>query len=322
MNRKPLVALLSLAGIAVLAACADERARPPLGPALSEPMAMSFANSEWSEPVHLPAPINSPYRELGGAQPTPDGLSLYFASDRPGGYGAVDIWIVHRDCSDCPWGEPVNAGPTINSVGGDGSVVFTPDGLTMFFSGGERPGGAGSNDIYVTHRTDPTDDFSWETPVAVGPGVNTPAHESGPAYVPAMAASGVNLYFGRDGRYYQTRVTRDGRVTAPVTPLYLGDPSLDIQDVTVRADGRELFFMANRPGGLGLVDLWVATRPDPNAPWSEPRNLGAPVNTSAGDLSPSLSWDGRTLFFSAAAAVRPSLGFNDIWMTTRTPSGQ
>ncbi len=321
--KAPRLTLLSLAQAALLAACAGESEK-----VLFEQDRPSFdyvgvfANSEWSEPVHLPAPINSPYRELGGAQPTPDGLSLYFASDRPGGFGAIDIWIAHRACKDCPWDEPVNAGPKINSPQGDGSAVFTPDGLTMFFSGGDRAGGAGNNDIYVTHRTDPNDDFSWETPINVGPGVNTPAHESGPAYVPALTGSGANFYFGRDSKYYQTRVTRDGQVVGPVTRLELGDSFLGVSDVTVRADGRELFFFSTRPGGFGLNDLWVATRESLNEPWSAPRNLGAPVNTAFADLSPSLSRDGRTLFFSAGAQARPGLGITDIWMTTRTPSGR
>ena len=309
--------LMPVFAVALLVGCATEPTGLPF-----ELQAHSFANSEWSEPVHLDAPINSPYRELGGAQPTPDGLSLYFASDRPGGFGAIDIWISRRACKDCPWGEPVNAGPTFNSLEGDGHVTFTPDGLTMFFSGGARPGGAGNNDIYVTHRTDPNDDFSWETPVNVGPGVNTPAHEAGPAYVPAMTASGVNLYFGRDERYYQTRVTRDGQVTAPVTPLYIGHPALPVNEITMRADGRELIFFSVRPDGMGAPDLWVSTRNSPNELWSAPRNLGTPVNTPFADFSPSLSWDGRTLFFSAGAKRRPSLGITDIWMSTRTPSGR
>ncbi len=308
------------ATLLLMSACGEPPQHRSLAP--QAPQYMSFANSEWSEPVHLPAPINSKYHELGGAQLSPDGLALYFGSDRPGGYGAADIWIARRACLDCPWGEPVNAGPTINSASGDGSVVFTPDGLTMFFSGGDRAGGAGNNDIWVTHRTDPDDDFAWQTPVNVGPGVNTPAHESGPAYVPAMNGSGNNFYFDRDGHAYQTRVTRDGRVVGPVTPLYLGDPTADVNDITVRADGRELFFFSTRPGGMGLSDLWVATRDNLRDPWSEPRPLGAPVNTPYADLSPSLSWDGRTLFFSAAANARPSLGYQDIWMSTRSPNPQ
>lgn len=311
--------LITALAAALLVACSADRGMAPSEQAPGvNAMAFAADGSDWSEPVHLPAPINSPYSELGGAQPTPDGLSLYFASDRPGGYGAVDTWIVHRDCRDCPWGEAVNAGPTINSPTGDGSVVFTPDGLTMFFSGGDRPGGAGDNDIYVTHRTDPNDDFSWETPVNVGPGVNTSAHEAGPAFVPALNGSGANFYFVREGRAYQTRVTRDGQVVAPVTPLELGAGAADL---TVRADGRELIFFATLPGGMGLNDLWVITRGSVHEPWSPPVNL-ARLNTPYGDLSPSLSWDGRTLFFSAANKGRPGLGGTDIWMSTRMPGGQ
>ena len=87
MRKTPMIALLTLAQAALLAGCATEGAQPPLEPNLSEPVFMSFANSEWSDPVHLPAPINSPYSELI-ARLSPDELSIYFGSDRPEPTGA------------------------------------------------------------------------------------------------------------------------------------------------------------------------------------------------------------------------------------------
>ena len=67
-----------------------------------------------------------------------------------------------------------------------------------------------------------------------------------------------------------------------------------------------------------LADIWVATRQNPHGPWSSPTGV-AVVNTSAGDLTPGLSRDGRMLLWSAAQAARPSLGRQDIWMSTRVP---
>ena len=142
-------------------------------------------------------------------------------------------------------------------------------------------------------------------------------------YVPALEGSGANFYFTRAGDIYQTRVTRDGRVVAPVTPVVeLNDPNLDDWDPAVRTDGREVFFW-RVASGAG-AEIWVAKRQSLHDPWSPPERLGPPVNTPFADFSPGLSFDGRTLLFAEGPAARPglSLGRQDIWMSTRTASGQ
>src|SRR5687767_5684556 len=86
---------------ALSTSCGTERLAPQV---LEAPIALfdRFQDSEWSEPVHLDAPVNSPWRELR-AHLSPDELSLYIASDRPGGQGAFDIWVSRRACRDCAW---------------------------------------------------------------------------------------------------------------------------------------------------------------------------------------------------------------------------
>lgn len=312
------IRLSTVVVVPLLLACGTESSELPLGPQLH-----SFAGSEWSEPVHLDAPINSPARELG-ARLSPDELSLYFGSDRtPGGQGAFDIWTSRRACLECPWGEPVNLGPNINSATGDGAPALSPDGLLLFFSGGAREGGFGGEDILVSRRTDPNDDLSWGPPVNLGPAVNTAVNEHGPAYVPALEGGGASLYFSRAGDIYEARVTRDGQVVGPAVPVAeLNHPTAIESEPTVRADGREIFFWSKRTGGSGGADIWVATRRSPHDPWSPPQNLGPGINTSGADLTPGLSWDGRTLLISVGQEARPSLGFQDFWMMTRTPSGR
>ena len=292
--------LMPVFAVALLVGCATEPTGLPF-----ELQAHSFANSEWSEPVHLDAPVNSPARELG-ARLSPNELSLYFGSDRtPGSMGAFDIWVSRRVCLECPWGQPVNLGPNINSATGDGAPALSPDGLLLFFSGGAREGGFGGEDIWVSRRTDPNDDLSWGPPVNLGPAVNTAVNENGPAYVPALGGGGVNLYFSRGGDLYQTRVTRDGEVVGPVVPVSeLNHPSANESEPTVRADGREILFWANSlRGGLGATDLWVATRRSPHDLWSAPQNAGAPVNTRGTDRSDRAEspWGDR------ASRPRPSL---------------
>jgi len=134
-----------------------------------------------------------------------------------------------------------------------------------------------------------------------------------------------NLYFNRGALaqkladIYVASVTRDGETLGPAQLVVeLSDPSANDAAVTIRADGRELMFWSPRVGGLGGVDLWVSTRQTVHDPWSPPVDLGAPLNSVSDDVTPSLSFDGRTLIF---ASNRPGLGGNDLYMSTRTPSG-
>src|SRR5205823_3867065 len=214
--------------------------------------------SPWSPPVNLGPVVNSDGLDQ---DPTlsPDALSLYFTSDRPGGYG---IWVSHRDCRDCPWQTPVK-------------LQLVPD------------------------------DLGWGPAVPLGPGVNTTANEDHPFYLQSAADGAVNLYFCRNepgsSRFdiYAAAVTRDGDSrgsTVLVSELSL--PGINDVAPTLRADGREMVFQSNRPGGVGTrADLWMSMRRSALEPWSVPENMGTPVNTSAAELQPSLSFDGRTLMF-------------------------
>jgi len=274
--------------------------------------------SEWSEPVHLGPPINTPSADQSPAL-SPDGLSLYFASNRPGGLGGNDLWVSHRASHHSPWEAPANLGPSINTSGIESGPNLSPDGHLLFFQS-NRPGGNGSNDIYVSRRADTDDDFGWGPPVNLGPDVNTAAAEVAPWYA-EHDADGPTLYFARGPSnlftdIYSAPITRDGHTRGPATLVSeLSTPDFSDSRMTVRADGREIVFFSDRPGGLGGTDLWSATRRSVHDAWSRPINLGAPLNSPDQDLLPFLSRDGRTLFFTS---TRPGgLGDFDIWMSTR-----
>ena len=59
--------------------------------------------SDWSEPENLGLPVNSPSNDAGGAV-SKDGLSLYFHSNRPGGFGGPDLYVSQRGSLSEPWG--------------------------------------------------------------------------------------------------------------------------------------------------------------------------------------------------------------------------
>jgi Tol biopolymer transport system component len=148
----------------------------------------------WRTPMNLGPPVSSSYDEILPSISS-DGLQLYFSEWevlRPGGYGGSDIWVTTRETISSPWGTPVNLGPTVNSSSHDDGPFITADGLMLFFSPYNRPGGFGGVDLWVTTR--PTTEDDWVTPVNLGPEINSSYHEE----FPSISADGSTLYFDSD----------------------------------------------------------------------------------------------------------------------------
>src|SRR5260370_34825243 len=126
--------------------------------------------SDWSEPVNLGPVVNSAFNDQHPAI-SPNGLSLYITSDRPGGFGFpnFDIYVSQRASLDDNWGPPQNLGPIINTKFPDQNSVptFSADGHRMYFCA-NRPGGFGQDDICGCLRQDPTDDFPGQPPAHLG----------------------------------------------------------------------------------------------------------------------------------------------------------
>ena len=103
-------------------------------------------DANWGPPLNLGSPVNSSYLEQ---TPTilADGVVLFFSSNRPGGFGGTDLWVVTRATTHDLWGTPVNLGPAVNSSGGDAGAHISRDGSTLYFSS-TRPGGLGGWDIW------------------------------------------------------------------------------------------------------------------------------------------------------------------------------
>jgi len=136
-------------------------------------------NGKWKTPEALGKPINTSYWE-GGACISPDGKTLYFISERKGGYGRGDIWMVKR-ISKSEWGKPVNLGPEINSEFDEVGAFLAPDGKTLFFSS-DGKGSMGSYDVFKSTL----EGDKWTKPVNVGFPINT-VYKDGPLVVSADA---------------------------------------------------------------------------------------------------------------------------------------
>ncbi|MBN8702697.1 MAG: OmpA family protein [Bacteroidetes bacterium] len=110
------------------------------------------------------------------SQPTlsADGKSLYFASDRKGGLGGIDIYKTTRDVTG-NWAPPVNLGPKINTEGHDKSPFMHSDSETLYFSSDGQPGFGGFDIFYV--RKD--EKGEWLTPKNIGYPINSEADDLG-----------------------------------------------------------------------------------------------------------------------------------------------
>ena len=310
------------AAAALLLACGAE-APTDADRSAVEPRFNSSAGPEWSAPVNLGPVVNSPQLDQNPAV-SADGLSLYFQSTRPGGLGGADIWVTRRASRHAPWEPPVNVGPPVNTPFQDDAPALSPDGHLLFILS-DRPGGLGASDIWVTRRSGSKDEDDWETPVNLGPDVNTVDFEAGPDYV--ASDGGGALYFNRGNQalqmsdLYRVEVSREGRPEGPAQPVTeLNAPLFNDAAPTLRADAREILFWSTRPGGLGGIDIWVSTRQSANHPWSPPVNAGPPLNTPVADLHPELTQDALTLYF---ASNRPGgSGNTDLWVTTRHASNK
>ena len=142
----------------------------------------------WSKPKNLGQRINSDFWDSAPSI-APDGNSIYFASNRPEGYGGIDIYVAYKNEKGY-WEEAINLGPTINTKGDDQTPFIHADNQSLYFSSNGRLGFGGS-DIYIARKKI---DGSWTTPVNLGYPINTYDNEGSIA----VASNGANAYIASD----------------------------------------------------------------------------------------------------------------------------
>jgi outer membrane protein OmpA-like peptidoglycan-associated protein/YHS domain-containing protein len=165
-------------------------------------------------------------------------------------------------------------------------------------------------------------------PENVGPGINTVRDE----YMPTFTVDGQTMYFTRKkvvdsfksfrGDFYEYKINEDLMMSKLANGQWQTATDMpgqvDTKDnegaMAVAPDGSYLVFTGcERPDGMGSCDLYIAFLID--GKWTKPVNMGDPVNTRYKETQPSISYDGRTIYF---ASNRPSsMGGLDIWKTTR-----
>lgn len=142
----------------------------------------------WSVPVNIGPPVNTQYTETQPAL-SADGKMLYFASDRPGGKGAVDLWVC-RQLDNNTWTKPENLGDTVNTRGNEMSPFIHPDGRTLYLASDGHIG-LGGYDLFIS-RMDSSG--RWTKPVNLGYPINTHKDEFGLV----VNSSGSRAYYASD----------------------------------------------------------------------------------------------------------------------------
>lgn len=142
----------------------------------------------WSSPENLGPGVNTDFWETSPTL-SPDKRVLYFSSNRPGGYGGIDIYASYRQ-SNGRWSNAVNMGPRINTAGDEQSPFIHADNQTLFFSSTGLPG-YGNQDLFVVRKNAKGE---WGTPENLGYPINTIENEGSLA----VSADGLTAYYASD----------------------------------------------------------------------------------------------------------------------------
>ncbi|MDD5067678.1 MAG: OmpA family protein [bacterium] len=222
--------------------------------------------------------INTSYNEFS---PTisPDGRFMIFSSPRPGGLGDNDLWITWY--SNNKWSAPRNMAG-LNSPYHDHEPFITYDGNAVLFSS-DRDGGYGVGDLYISYRNG----SSWQSPVNLGPGINTADSEK----MPSLSMDNKELFFCRIPVNYRKRSLDNRRIqiyysrnagnqwTRPeLQPSPLNQMSMDCAP-RIMPDNKTLLFCSQRKGGKGGYDIWAVKRDKPGEDWHGLTNLSF-INTA------------------------------------------
>ncbi len=206
------------------------------------------------------------------------------------------------------WQRSVNVKP-INSLTNEGAPSLSANGRFLIFTScanpvegyGQGRKGYGSCDLFYAYNVGD----NWTKPKNLGPKINTRNWETQPSF----SADGKTLYFirgigrgnSRQQDIWTSSLTNQGVWTDPVRlSKTINTPGVE-ESVFIHPDGKTLYFSSNGHPGMGGLDLFMSQK-DASGNWSEPKNLGYPINTFSDENSLLVSSDGELAYFASDRA--------------------
>jgi outer membrane protein OmpA-like peptidoglycan-associated protein len=259
--------------------------------------------------------INSAYPDFAPVISADESVMI-FTSRREGSTGGEidengefneDIYITEK--IDGKWSAPKNIGTNINTSGHDASIGLSADGKGLF-----TYDGTGQGDIkYCKLKKD----SSWSKPYLMSGGINTKHSETSICISP----DGGTVFFtsDREGGHggfdiYMSHQDKKGDWSKAVNLGTTINTSDDDEGPFMDLDGKTLYFSSRAHKGMGGYDLFKSVYDSVTSKWSEPENLGYPINTADDDIYFVLSGDGRHGYY--ASVREDGLGEKDIYMIT------
>jgi outer membrane protein OmpA-like peptidoglycan-associated protein/Tol biopolymer transport system component len=264
--------------------------------------------------VNIGREINSEYEDYAPVF-NADQTELVFTTRRRDGNLNENVFDDNKPWEDIfyskkqggTWSRATNIGPPVNTPNHDSNLALSPDGKTLFIYKDDNAG-----DIFFCDRKP---DGTWTAPEALPGIINSSYLESSVT----ISADGNTLYFAseRPGGFGGLDIymcTKDSKGEwSQVKNLGPGiNTEYDEDGPFIDYDGKTLYFSSKGRKGMGGFDIFKSTLLNPNKnEWSEPENLGYPINTPDDDVYFVSTKDGKTAYY---ASVRDDgMGYSDIY---------
>jgi outer membrane protein OmpA-like peptidoglycan-associated protein len=261
------------------------------------------AQSNMPQPVNLGKGVNSISSDVM-PQINPTGDRLYFTSERKGGFDdkqedendwGEDIYFIENKGGQ--WGSPKLLPEPINSYNNDGTSTFSADGQQMIYVKCGEEGGIGSCDLW----TCTLEGDQWTKASNLGNVVNSEDWDS----QPSLSSDGNTIIFvsSRKGSYdgsmdlYMTRKNKFGQWGPPQNMGATLNTPFGEKSPYLAPDGKTLYFASEGHPGFGDYDIFVSVYEE--GKWSEPKNLGAPLNSPGEDTYFTISASGEDAYFAS-----------------------
>ena len=267
------------------------------------------------DPINLGSSINSELPEYFPSITADDSTFLFTrrVNDLSAPGGRQEEIFVSKKTPNNNWSNSSLVSNAINSKYNEGAPTFSPDGQYIIFVGcetgakgdyeyGDDRKGYGSCDLFYSQNNG----TNWSKPVNLGSKINSKHWETQPSF----SSDGKTLYFIRGMTYdrqrrnpdnqdiYVTTITEDGQWSKPEKlPPNINSPHRE-ESVQIHPDGKTLYFSSNGHPGMGGMDLYMSRKLDDNT-WSDPINLGYPLNTYKNDISILISPKGDKGYLSS-----------------------